>query len=73
VPAFALAAALGASGASRLIPTLLLFGLLEAVTIVCAATLDDYGDDFRGDREVFVRGSLANGAVVAVVVITAAL
>ena len=43
-----------------------LFGGLEAVTLFASMMEDDWGNDFRGDREIFVRGTLANAAVVAV-------
>lgn len=43
----------------------ILFGGLEVVTFLASMYEDDWGNDFRGDREILVRGTLANaGAVV---------
>jgi hypothetical protein len=47
-----------------------LFGALEVATFFAAMYEDDWANDFRGDREIMVRGTLAN--VVVVVAFTAA-
>jgi hypothetical protein len=63
--AAALAVANGRFAHSPWKVSLFLFGAFELATIFAAMFEDDWGNDFRGDREIFVRGTLANAAVVA--------
>lgn len=41
-----------------------LFGVLEGATFFASMYEDDWANDFRGDREILVRGTLANAVVV---------
>jgi hypothetical protein len=43
-----------------------LFGALEPVTFFAGAAADDWTRHFRGDYEIWLRGTLANAAVVAI-------
>jgi hypothetical protein len=45
-----------------------LFGALELATFFAGATADDWTRDFRGDYAIWLRGTLANAAVVAIFV-----
>ena len=40
-----------------------LFGVLEAATFFVSMHEDDWANDFRGDREILVRGTVANALV----------
>jgi hypothetical protein len=72
-PMLGIAVAVGLWADRPLPLALIMFALLEVATLLFSLLQDDWADDFRGDREVFVRGTLINAAVVLVTVITAAL
>ncbi len=42
-----------------------LFGVMEGATFLAAMYEDDWGNDFKGDREIFFRGTAANALVAA--------
>jgi len=42
-----------------------LFGVMEGVTFLATMYEDDWANDFKGDREIFFRGTAANVLVAA--------
>ena len=54
----ALATLSGRFAASPWLVCAFLFGFLELATLLAAAYADDWENDFRGDSEIFVRGTL---------------
>ena len=62
--AAALSALIGWFAASPWPIGAVLFGGLEVTTFFAAMYEDDWANDFRGDREIMVRGTLANALIV---------